>query len=562
MEKIPKRSAAGLEKAISTWVQDLAPEGICITDDQLKIQVWNSWLEIASGLSKQSVLGKKLPVVFPELESRRLSTYFQKALAGEVSVLSAAFHKHLFAFPSPLREAGFPKMLQTARIAPLMRDGKIIGTITTIEDVTEREYRTGILRKQHERQELFSWALGHLLQSTTPELMVKEIFPRISAHIEVDVYANYLVEPDGKLHLHSAGGLSPEIQQTFQIIDFGQTLAGICALERKTLVKCDIQQSSDAKLQPAREAGLQTFVCHPLLADSKLIGTLSFASRRRKQFDGDEIEFTRIVAQYIAIALDRSRTLHELHETRQALGHYAGSLESKVSERTAELEQTLKALESFSYTLAHDIRAPLRHIRGFADALHEDCGPELSNKSRGYVNSILRSIEKLDALTHDILAYGQLSQERSPKVVVDLEALLHEMISHNPNLQKPGAVTILKPLHNPFAERFLLEQSLANLLDNALKFVAPDVAPRITISTEAKEDFVRITIEDNGIGVPPEFQHKIFGIFERLPTKENYQGTGIGLAIVAKATHQMNGRLGVESLPAGGSRFWLELPAA
>lgn len=561
METILNTQPGELDKAIFAWMQELAPEGICITDDQLRIRVWNWWLESKSGLSKEQVIGRKLVEVFPDLEARRVLTYFQKALEGEVSVLSVAFHQYLFAFPAPIRDAGFSNMLQTARVAPLALGGKLVGTISTIQDVTEREYQNGILRKQHEKQELFSWALAHLLQSTHPELMVKEIFPRISAYIEVDLYFNYLLEPDGKLHLNSSEGLPVEIQKQYGVIDVSdETLNGICALKRETVVTGNISQCESASTKVARQLGLRAHVCHPLLMGTKLIGTLSFMSRNRDQFGSDAIEFTRTMAQYLAIAIERSRTLIALHDAQAKLGEYAGSLENKVNQRTAELEHSLKALETFSYTLAHDVRAPLRHVRGFAEALLEDCGDELSSKGREYVDLILRAIQRLDALTKDIMAYGQLSQESSPKTVVDLEALLREIISTDPGLLTPGTVTIQSPLLNPWAERFLLEQCLTNLLENALKFVPKGVTPRIKIFTELKDQCVRISVEDNGIGVPPEFHHKIFGVFERLPTQQSYDGTGIGLAIVAKATQQMDGTFGVESLSSGGSRFWLELP--
>jgi signal transduction histidine kinase len=363
--------------------------------------------------------------------------------------------------------------------------------------------------------------------------------------------------------LNSAGGLATAVQEKYKILELNaDTLNGTCAMERRTIVRSNMLNSDNPQTKFTKVPGIQSAVCHPLLMDSKLIGTMCFVSRNRNQFNPDEIEFTRMIAQYVAIAIDRSRTVRALHEARLQLGDYASSLENKVGQRTSELEQSLKAMESFSYSLAHDVRAPLRHIRGFADALQEDCGAELSSKGKEYIDLILRAIQRLDSLTKDIMAYGQLSQQSSPKTLVDLEALLNDIISTHTELQAPEILTIRKPLHKPLAERFLLEQCLTNLLDNALKFVPKGVAPRIAVSTELTNKCVRISIEDNGIGVPAQFRDKIFGVFERLPAPQSYEGTGIGLAIVAKATQQMDGRFGVEPLKNRGSRFWIELPSA
>ena len=462
-------------------------------------------------------------------------------------------------------------MRQTVRIAPLIQDEEIVGTITIIEDVTEREHHNALLRKQHERKELFSWALSHLLESPEPEKMVKEIFPRISAHIGVDAYFNYLLDDDGtRLRLHSAGGVSSDIQKKFATLELGENLSGSCALERRTLVLSDVQQSKEKKAKGAKELGFNACVCHPLLADGKLIGTLAFAARKRNRFEDDEIEFTRIMAQYVAIALERSKNLSALTSAQRELRHHADSLKKEVGARTRELQESLNELESFSYSLAHDVRAPLRHVRGFALALLEDCESEFTPKARGYVDLILKAINRLDTLTEDILTYGRLSQNATTKTPVPLDDLLHDIISHHPKLKLPGVVTVKTPLHTPLAEKSLLMQCLTNLLDNAAKFVPAGVTPQILIRTETKieqpsgahsEQWVRIFVEDNGIGIPEEYHGRIFGIFERLGAENTVEGTGIGLAIVAKAMQRMGGRLGLSSEIGKGSKFWLELPA-
>lgn len=323
-------SPEGVEQALLLWMQELSPHGICVTDSALRIQGWNLWFETTSRLRREEVLGRRLFEVFPDLSKREMERYFDRALAGEVIVLSAAFHGYLFPLPSPISEIGQGNMLQTARIAPLVQQGEIIGTITTVEDVTQREFQNALLRRQHDRQELLSWALAHLLESPNPESIVKEIFPRISAHIEVDVYFNYLLESDGKeLRLHSSGGCPVGVQQELAVVALGESICA-AALERKSVIYSDIQQSVYSNTEPLKKLGLHSYICHPLLAHNKLIGTLSFGSRSRDQFAPEDIEFTKILAQYVAIAIDRSRRVEELLVAQSELSRHAEALEKKV----------------------------------------------------------------------------------------------------------------------------------------------------------------------------------------------------------------------------------------
>lgn len=566
-------SANDLDRAILHWMHELSPHGICATDTDLKIRSWNSWLEAASGLSKAEVIGKSLLESFPEIKARRLDAYFHKALKGEISMLSAGFHQYLFRFPSPIKSPGFSLMLQAFRIAPLMENGVVVGTITTIEDVTQREYQNSLLRKQSERQELFSWALAHLLQSRDPDTLVKRLFPRVSAFMNVDTYWTYLMEDDGRLHLHSSAGISPGLKQQITERFPGEAFAEASA-SGDTFQLSNIQETSSIDAASHRQLGLHAYVCHPLTVDDKVIGTLSFGSRSRAMFDKEEVEFTRVIAQYVAIAIERLRNVDALRKAQEELSRHAESLEAKVQERTAKLRESIADLESFSYSLAHDLRAPLRHIQGYAQLLKEDFGENISPEATAYVDAIARSIKRLDALTQDILTYNQVSRHKVEMLPIDLEAVVQDVIARNPAFSEPGVVIVKSPLHPVLGERVLLDQSLGNLLDNALKFVPKSVRPQIIVRTELRSpepegtrprafchrERVRIWVEDNGIGIAPEFHGKIFGIFERLASDS--QGTGIGLAIVSKAVDRMGGSLGVVSESHKGSRFWIELPAA
>jgi len=208
------------------WVQAIAPYGIFTTDTDLRIRTWNQWLVTHSGMSADEVLGRSLTEVFPDVGERRLDEHFRRALAGEISVLSTALNKYLLPLRSTVRTTPATEMLQTARIAPLVFGQQTVGTIATIEDVTQRESHALVLRRQQEHDRLLSTALALLLASDNPLQVAAQLFPNIAAPLRLEVYFNYLITPDGtELRLHAAGGVTPEVKKTMSVLNSAKDLA-------------------------------------------------------------------------------------------------------------------------------------------------------------------------------------------------------------------------------------------------------------------------------------------------------------------------------------------------
>jgi two-component system, OmpR family, sensor kinase len=271
-----------------------------------------------------------------------------------------------------------------------------------------------------------------------------------------------------------------------------------------------------------------------------------------------------------------------LRESEERLRRYATELEHRVAERTANLAQSIQSLEGVLYHVAHDLRAPLRSMASFTNILLEEYGPRLDARGHDYARRVSNAAQRMDRLVQDLLAFGRLAHVAVPVSRVNLEAEVNSVLSRfSEEIARRGAtVEVRAPLPPVKANAGILAQALSNLLSNGLKFVPPETRPHLRIYAEQKiadvdnsggksggalpsgEAFVRLWIEDNGIGIAPEYHERIFRMFERLHAVDAYPGTGIGLAIVRKGLERMNGRVGVESSGSGGSRFWLDLPAA
>ena len=260
----------------------------------------------------------------------------------------------------------------------------------------------------------------------------------------------------------------------------------------------------------------------------------------------------------------RKRAEEALAQANAHLSTRAEQLDALVAQRTARMQETIQDLEAFSYSVAHDMRAPLRSMRGFADVLLAEFSRQLDPEARDLLVRIARSAQRLDQLTLHVLNYSKLGQQQMPLEVVVLRPLLVEIVESYPNIATFAAQIELQPDYPAIiANRAGLTQVLSNLLGNALKFTQPNVPPRVRIIAEASSpDRVRLVIEDNGIGIAAEHKHRLFHIFQRLHSDKDFEGTGIGLALSKRATERMGGTIGFESEPGKGSRFWVEFKRA
>jgi len=259
-----------------------------------------------------------------------------------------------------------------------------------------------------------------------------------------------------------------------------------------------------------------------------------------------------------------ARDITERKRAEEELRRHRERLEELVEERTAKLREVNAELEAFASSVSHDLRAPLRAMEGFADVLLEDYSDRLDAEARDYARSIADAARRMDTLIQDLLAYSRIGRTEVRLEPVSLEATMRRVLMELEAdiAERNAQVTVEAPLPEVMAHHATLVQALENLLTNAVKFVDPRVRPQVRVWAEEHDGWVRLWVEDNGVGIAAEDLERVFRVFERLHGVDVYAGTGLGLAIVRKAVERMGGRVGVESEPGEGSRFWVELPGA
>lgn len=272
----------------------------------------------------------------------------------------------------------------------------------------------------------------------------------------------------------------------------------------------------------------------------------------------------QLVARRAARLAAANRELEREIELRRRAEEQVRQLNRALADRVRELEAANRELESFSYSVSHDLRAPLRHLAGFADLLSEQSADRLDDAGRRYLSLIGSAAEKMGRLIDDLLAFSRAGRAALDPRPVELGPLVREVIEI---VQPPTADRAVEwsvgDLPAVRADPVLLRTVIQNLLDNAVKFTRGRAPARIEIGAEpANGSGTLIWVRDNGAGFDPRYARKLFGIFQRLHRQDEFEGTGVGLANVQRIVHRHGGRIWAEGEPDRGATFYFTLPAA
>jgi light-regulated signal transduction histidine kinase (bacteriophytochrome) len=278
-----------------------------------------------------------------------------------------------------------------------------------------------------------------------------------------------------------------------------------------------------------------------------------------------------IIAGFLSV---RRRVEHDLRHAREHLQAEVEQsqhrereirrLNEELAKRAEELQASNKELESFAYSVSHDLRAPLRHVVGFSELLQRQASASLDDKSLRYIRTILESATKMGNLIDDLLAFSRIGRAETKRTRVDLEVLVREVVAEMSQETKGRDITWkIGSLPACYGDRSMLKQVIANLVSNAVKFTSMRTQAKIEIgSVDVDKERVEVFVKDNGAGFDMRYVHKLFGVFQRLHLPEQFEGTGIGLAIVQRIILRHGGAVRAEGAVDAGATFYFSLPKA
>jgi len=266
-----------------------------------------------------------------------------------------------------------------------------------------------------------------------------------------------------------------------------------------------------------------------------------------------------------AAELSNAKLQEEIRERKHAedeIHRLNAELEQRVVERTAQLETANGELEAFSYSVSHDLRAPLRHVMGFVELLQKEAGPSLSEQSLRHLTTISEAAKQMGNLIDDLLDFSRVGRAEIQMTDVNLDELVRETLDDfKAKIKGRNIVWKIHPLPPVRADRALLRMVLVNLISNAVKFTGTRTEAKIEIGCAPSNDGeTAIFIRDNGAGFDPRYTHKLFGVFQRLHSQDQFEGTGIGLANVQRIIHRHGGRAWAEGVVDGGATFYFSIP--
>lgn len=525
-----------------------APEGICVYDSNSgRFVDANSNICRMFGLSRKAFLAKNPIAISEPVQERGIPV--RKEIAEKIK--SVREHGQLEFEWQFIRAdgSGFPAQVRLVMLPP----GQQNLIRATITDITERKEAEKTIQQYTNQLRIYQNIDRAILSAESLEEIaagaIGEIQKLIPSERTSVLIFNWEKEEAELIALKTA---LPTRMPKGSRIPFHQFHRFEELKKHSVIMVDDLRKKKNrSPIQKAILAeGIRSYFHISLISHDQFIGLLNISSTRPNAFHGSHIEMAVEIANQLSIAIYQEMLKTEIRK-------YSEQLEQKVLERTADLE-------AFAYSVSHDLRAPLRAMNGFARALSDDYGSQFDAEGRRYIHQIAAAAQRMDRLIKDLLEYSRLGQQEINLEAVNTRAVLKQILKSMDDeiSRKKAVVRVKKSIPPVMAQASILEQVLRNLLENSLKFTYPHRPPVISVRAEMFGKKVRIWIEDNGVGIAAEYLARIFNVFERLYPVEMYPGTGIGLAIVEKAVRKMGGRVGVESEPEKGSRFWIELAAA
>jgi PAS domain S-box-containing protein len=514
-------------------VADSVPALISYVDRQFRYRLANRVYEEWFAIAPATFEGRHVRDVLGDRAWQAVRPYAEQALRGE----SASFETR-----TPFKDGARHWLSVTYR--PDFGDGGVVnGYVAHAMDITESKRTQAALNRRNERLGLLWEAAAVLLSTDEPREMLHRLFQSIAPHLGLDTYFNFTAVPSGDaLVLESCSGVPGDDLPRVQRLALGQAVCGTVAMERKPRVVEEVQHSADPLVGLIKELGLNVYVCHPLVAGERLLGTLSFGSRTRARLDHDELDFLRTIAHYVTLAYERLRLL-------------------------AQLRDADRRKDEFLSLLAHELRNPLAPVRNGLQLLRmPGADAPMLRKATDMMD---RQIALMVRLIDDLLDVSRITRgkvELRPERVELKSIIMQGVETARPHVEDMGQqITVTVPREAVWldADPVRLAQVVSNLLNNACKFT--ERGGRIWVTAEHRGNEAVIRVRDTGIGIPPEKLQTIFDMFVQADPSatRRYSGLGLGLTLVRTLVEMHHGSVTAHSEgPNRGAEFTVVLPVA
>jgi PAS domain S-box-containing protein len=506
---------------------ELSPEAVFVNRNDRLVLANPAAVRLFGAASVEQLLGKSPFALFhPECHSN-MRERISQVLAGQgVPVLEEKL----------VRLDG--AVVDVEVVAAPVPDQGERAVLVLMRDITER-------KRAKQRTELLAETASRLLAAESPQAVVEDLCRKVLALLDAQVFFNFLVdEASGRLRLNASAGISAGAPHQLEWLDLGRDVSGCVARDGCCVVAEDIQHTPDARTETMRSFGLQAYACHPLLVQGRVLGTVGFGTRNRARFTPAELSLMSAVADQVAVALDRQRAQVALQQIAE------------------DLRRSNHDLEQFAYVASHDLQEPLRAVSGYVMLLEHRFPETLDAKARSYIAGAFEGASRMERLIMDLLAYSRVDRLGDQFAPTDLNAALEQALSNlQASIKSTQAAITRDPLPTLFVDATQIMQLFQNLIGNALKFHGASPL-QIHVGAQRQEGRWVFSVRDNGIGIEPQYFERIFRLFQRLHTRKEYAGTGIGLAICKKVVERHGGTIWIESQLGQGATFSFSLPDA
>lgn len=544
-------------------------DAIIATDMNQTIQSWNSGAETMYGWKAEEVIGRQAKDI--------LQTDFLEATRDTVTkqILETG---HWSGEVVHVRQNGTKVPALSSVSIYKNSEGKPAGIVAVNRDITRRkqaeEEKTKLLERLAfllEASELLSESLDF---STRLKRVAEISVPRIADWCAVDLLRDDdILERVAVVHTDPAKiQFAYELQQRYPP-DTSEP-RGVYEVMRTGKPEL-YPEIPDKMLEAAakdeehlllmRKLGLKSGLIVPLLVHGKVKGVITFvAAESGRRFTQEDLRLAEDLARRAAVSIENARLYVEMNRLNE-------DLEQRVKERTAQLEKANKELEAFSYSVSHDLRAPLRHIDGFADLLnkHASTNGGLDETSRHYLSVISESAKHMGILIDDLLVFSRMGRVEMRTTAVPLELLVKGIIAETSRESEGRNVEWkIESLPEVHGDPAMLRLALQNLIGNAIKYTRPREKAIIHIGSKMEhgagdgkeKNEIVVFVHDNGVGFDMRYADKLFGVFQRLHRSEDFEGTGVGLANVRRIIERHGGRTWAEGEVDKGATFYFSLP--